>query len=277
MQQFWERRQQKAGSRPYAGYLADESPAVIGRKRFEGERAQVRRWLKTMVPGRQRCLDLGCGTGEWSVEFAKHFAQVDGLDWAQSMVRQSRAKARQAGLRHCHFRRGEITGIRGKSLYDFIFIGGVLMYATDAMVPKIFKRAAALLKPGGVLLVRESTRPGPTLYRRDYSLRPGLLAVEEPRPDYAAVYRDAVAYEQALQGAGLKLRLRKPNRFYKFTDLAEDHLRRLDRLGLGLSKNPKRADFLARLIFASAWISLWPAWLWSQYPLQNEWFAAGKR
>lgn len=283
LREFWNQRQNAAGNRAFSGYLSDESPPSIGQRRFDGERSDLNRWLDKTLHGKQRCLDLGCGTGEWTLEFSKRFEKVDAIDWAKSMVRSARFKAKSAGSANCSFKQGEITALKGKDRYDLIFVGGVLMYATDSMLPQIFSAVQRLLKPGGLLVLRESCRPGETLYRQKFTLRPGLLAEHKAKNNYAAIYRDFKMYEKALAAAGFKKLFYTVNRHYKFTDLAETRLTQINRLLRGsLQGNPEKAEKWARFIYATAWVSLWPAYLWgrfihpSAWPLKNYWFVVRK-
>ena len=58
-----------------------------------------------------RALDLGCGTGIWSVELASRGLQVTGIDIVPKAVRSARERAREAGV-EVRFVEGDITALR---------------------------------------------------------------------------------------------------------------------------------------------------------------------
>src|SRR5437764_152586 len=82
---FWNERQKRAGLGGPSGYLLDESPACIGRHRFEGEWAELKAVLDDDRVARGSCLDVGCGSGLWLEALAGEFKRAEGWDYAPSM------------------------------------------------------------------------------------------------------------------------------------------------------------------------------------------------
>lgn len=58
-----------------------------------------------------RALDLGCGTGRWSVELARRGWQVVGIDVVGRAARAARDRARRAGV-DVTFVQGDVTALR---------------------------------------------------------------------------------------------------------------------------------------------------------------------
>ncbi len=114
--------------------------------------ATVKSYFPDFLP--DRILDLGCGTGEQTVAFKRAFpsAEVHGLDAAGPLVRYAHAWSENEQL-ELHFRQAnaQSTGYESES-FDLI-VSHILFHETSRQImPKIFKEALRLLKPGGVFL-----------------------------------------------------------------------------------------------------------------------------
>jgi len=58
-----------------------------------------------------QALDLGCGSGIWSVELARRGWHVTGVDLVSKAVRAAGERARQAGV-EARFLEGDVTALR---------------------------------------------------------------------------------------------------------------------------------------------------------------------
>lgn len=78
-------------------------------------------------------LDLGCGTGRYSVEFAKRGAtSVVGVDFAPSMIAFSRSIAEEMGvLDHCEFVCGDLSTLPLDRTFHIVAALGVFDYIGD--------------------------------------------------------------------------------------------------------------------------------------------------
>ena len=270
-QKFWEQRQRLAKPGALTGYLQDESPACIGQRRFEGEWAAVQGLLAGHDLRRARCLDVGCGTGLWLKAFAGQFAHVEGWDYAPAMIKASRQTL--AGVRNAKLHVGQVTRRPGRAVFDVIFVGGVLMYTPDEALGPLLKALRRLLKPNGLLILRESTFKGPTWSRVGEPLQPGFLATpaQLAGQDYVAIYRSAEALAEAASTAGFQLLALRPNSSYKLSDLTEAWLRRLDPV-LGLRGKAARAEKTARWVYRLRYLLLYPEYFVRRWKLANHWF-----
>ena len=79
--------------------------------------------LLTFVRGRDRALDLACGTGQLAVPLAAHFNTIDATDQEAEALTLARDKARRAGLAHVHWRVGRAEDLDAVAVYDLIVIG----------------------------------------------------------------------------------------------------------------------------------------------------------
>jgi ubiquinone/menaquinone biosynthesis C-methylase UbiE len=93
-----------------------------------------------------RVLDLGCGSGKYSLWFAELGAQVTGLDLSPTMINLARDKARARGVR-AEFRVADIReGLPfGEAEFDLVFTGTALHYIED--INAAMKEVARGMKP----------------------------------------------------------------------------------------------------------------------------------
>lgn len=258
---FWNEARRQADQDQQTGYLQDEWPAALGLHRLEGEWAQVRRWLDARRTPRGACLDVGCGVGMWLERFAARFERVEGIDLSSEMVASAKARLERLGISSVEVRCCSALELPDDRRYDFIFVGGVLMYLNDDVVEAMVGRLRRMLSPKGVLLLRESTSKPETWYR-DTPLAPGLFAKPgAPRPPYHAIYRPPWAYRQMAEHQALVVVRCAPNRHYKLADLTETTLKLLNRLLRGrLGRRRASAERAARWIHRLRWMTLLPAY-----------------
>lgn len=98
-----------------------------------------------------RLLDLGCGSGTYSLWFAQLGAQVVGLDLSQTMISLAQAKARERGVQP-DFR---VVDIREplpfpEAEFDVVFTGTALHYIED--IDAVMKQVLRVMKRGARLV-----------------------------------------------------------------------------------------------------------------------------
>ncbi|GAB6181942.1 class I SAM-dependent methyltransferase [Desulfotomaculum defluvii] len=106
--------------------------------------------------GVSRVLDLACGSGNYSLEFAKWGLSVVGLDYEQEMIRLAREKARKLGL-DVNFVTGDMRNledIEGK--FDAVIcIGNSLPHLlTDKDLTTALTQMKEKLYHGGTLIIQ---------------------------------------------------------------------------------------------------------------------------
>jgi SAM-dependent methyltransferase len=99
-------------------------------------------WLAANSPGRQRALDIACGSGQASRPLRQYFAQVLACD---ASVEQLRAAEDLAGI-SLFVANAEAQPLASNSL-DLIVVAQALHWFAT---PAFFAEAARLLKPGGL-------------------------------------------------------------------------------------------------------------------------------
>lgn len=96
-----------------------------------------------------QALDLGCGSGIWSVELARRGWHVAGVDMVPKAVRAAGERARQAGV-EARFLEGDVTALRGtgvgsgfRLVLDFGTVHGLTRPQRQAVGREVSAVAAA--------------------------------------------------------------------------------------------------------------------------------------
>ena len=118
---------------------ADSFSDNIERPAIEGLLGDVSGW---------RVLELGCGSGPYSIWLAQRGAQVVGLDLSQTMVSLARERAHTLGIQ-ADFRVADIRDTLpfNDAEFDLIFSATTLHYVDD--LAALMREAARVTKPRG--------------------------------------------------------------------------------------------------------------------------------
>ena len=119
-------------------------------ERFRKERAQPFHDLLALVEPRpaMRVLDLGCGTGDVTLELHRKLAARETLGVDNSAAMLAKAPVEPA----LSFALGDIEQLSLPGKFDLIFSNAALHWVPDH--PSLLRRLAALLAPGGQLAVQ---------------------------------------------------------------------------------------------------------------------------
>jgi ubiquinone/menaquinone biosynthesis C-methylase UbiE len=133
--------------------------------------AIVHEWLRSHAQGK-RVLDLCCGTGQWSLEFARHAAHVWGVDISHGAIRSATDTLRSTGCR------GKATFVVmdaenlafPNGTFDLIFCAGAIHHLDST---KVYQELARVLKADGKIMCVEPLGYNP-LINAFRKLTPGL-------------------------------------------------------------------------------------------------------
>jgi len=134
-------------------------------------RRALRRFLTPQHP--QSILDVACGTGDFSIEIARHAhpqTGVQGIDLSEGMLAVMREKVRRSGLDgRIRSEKGDCEQLSfGRDSFDAVTIGfGIRNFEHREFALKEILR---VLKPGGRLVILELSIPELPLVRALYKL-----------------------------------------------------------------------------------------------------------
>ena len=119
-------------------------------KRFtETEQA----FLLSKITPSDHVLDMGCGTGRFTIPMAQIVARVTGLDMSAAMLMKAREKADQLGLT-IDFREGDMAHLPFEDhSFDVIVCMLALMHIPLENRQRVFLEASRVLKPGGRMVI----------------------------------------------------------------------------------------------------------------------------
>jgi trans-aconitate methyltransferase len=183
-------------------------PVSAGDFRFRGEVRMVRRLL-CGVEHNGPVLDLGSGVGYWAEEFARSFSRVDAIEGSHALYQALKERcAPHPNIRAIH---GDVLSFEPDGHNSLIFLGGLLMYLDEHDVIALLQKLVTCLRPGGIILCRESTVRGETVTCTG---------------DYSVVYRSVSEYTRIFHQCGLTLKHVERNEPYVLLQMGCDLIKK---------------------------------------------------
>jgi trans-aconitate methyltransferase len=162
-------------------------PAGAGRFRFRAECRIVERLIQ-IARRDGSVLDLGSGIGCWTEYFAQQFARVVTVEASRPLFEA--LKERCASLPNVEYILGDVMRFEPEDQYELVFLGGMLMYLNEQDVSALLRKLIQSLRPGGIILCRETTIRQETISRQG---------------EYQAVYRSVSNYQRIFAECGLSV------------------------------------------------------------------------
>lgn len=143
-----------------------------------------------------KALDLGCGSGIWSVELSARRWQVTGVDIVAKAIRNARERAEAAGV-EARFVQGDVTALRDAGIepgFRFVLDFECFNHLTEAQRKAVGRELSAVAAPGATMLILVWA-PG-----RRWPLPPGASRedLEAAFPEWRVIAEDAYAARSAL-------------------------------------------------------------------------------
>jgi cyclopropane fatty-acyl-phospholipid synthase-like methyltransferase len=107
--------------------------------------------------GKLRVLDLGCGTGKYSIPLAKKGFAVYGVDPSPHMLRVAEKKGRKEGLK-IRFCRGTVVSVKLRKGFDVAVSSECINSIQEEELPETFAAVFSLLDKGGKFIFDLKTR-----------------------------------------------------------------------------------------------------------------------
>jgi ubiquinone/menaquinone biosynthesis C-methylase UbiE len=102
-----------------------------------------------------RVVDLGAGTGQFAIAAARHFGHVTAVDVSPAMLAALREKGSAAGLSNLDFVNAGFLSYTRQEPADGIYTRNALHQIPDFWKGLALQRIADMLRPGGVLRLRD--------------------------------------------------------------------------------------------------------------------------
>lgn len=152
--QFWENRAERFRNSDWilATTLQDDLPAVSD-YRDHAEKKHFKK--KISLNKNMRVLDLGGGSGRWSMFAAPLVREVTLVDFSSGMLEIAKAKAASLGIDNIRFVESSIVDFQPSGKFDIIIFSGVLMYINDADLASVCRMCYECLSDDGKIFVRE--------------------------------------------------------------------------------------------------------------------------
>ena len=101
-------------------------------------------------------LEIGCGTGEFSIEFSRHCKQVVALDVSEGMLEFAREKAKSRNRSNIRFIKGSfLTFEPDEGPFDEVVTQLALHHLPDFWKFIALQRVSSMLKTGGRLYLKD--------------------------------------------------------------------------------------------------------------------------
>jgi SAM-dependent methyltransferase len=152
---YWETLHHNYSSNDPLSPISNPGESPLVNKLFDfGHRLGMQEALKRL--GRlegKGVLDVGCGRGRWSREFARRGANVLGIDWSLEAIRLN-----QKNIPECSFECISVLELDRLGLFSFDVVNSVtvIQHTPRESHQKIFKDIEALLTTKGKLCMLES-------------------------------------------------------------------------------------------------------------------------
>jgi SAM-dependent methyltransferase len=110
-------------------------------------------------------LDIGCGPGAITTVLAGRIRQATGIDIEPNAIERARRLAVERGIASLKFVAGDMTLLPfNDDEFDAVFAHGVLYHLDEATLTRTLEEARRVLRPGGVIGIRDSDTGGDILH-----------------------------------------------------------------------------------------------------------------
>ncbi|WP_114570990.1 demethylmenaquinone methyltransferase [Exiguobacterium flavidum] len=192
----------------------DQMNSVISFRLHKWWRRETMR--KMQVFEGAKCLDLCCGTADWTIQLAEAAGPtgvVKGLDFSENMLAVGQKKVDSLGHKNIELVHGNAMELPfGDHSFDFVTIGFGLRNVPDYY--QVIQEMYRVLKPGGTVVCLETSQPTVPLFREAYSFYFGKVMPQVGRllaksfeeynwlQESTNVFLDRVALKELFERAG---------------------------------------------------------------------------
>ena len=136
-------------------FWEDTAPFVFDQARLKSASEEAEQVLKLLgLPDGAAILDLGCGVGRHSLEFARRGMRVTGVDRTEGYLERARAESAEQGL-DVEWVRADMREFRRENVFDAAvsLLTSFSYFADPAEDRRVAENVLASLKPGGRFVI----------------------------------------------------------------------------------------------------------------------------
>lgn len=190
-------------TRPEVDYSTSEGRAFFFRS-GEEESARLLKRIENLLPGHDRCVDLGCGIGRLALPQAKSFKEVYAVDISPTMLAKLRSACQQREIQNIRpFLVSDTWDEEGTA--DYVYSVAVFQHILEfSVIAEHLRRIRRTLKPTGIAQLHFDTRPPNPLYHVRNLLPDALLPSVYWR-GLRRIRRSSVGLVKAFSNVGLNV------------------------------------------------------------------------
>jgi ubiquinone/menaquinone biosynthesis C-methylase UbiE len=134
-------------------------PFAADYDRFAGlESPKLMHWVTAHLPPQgRRALDVGCGSGRYSLVLAERFHSVVAIDISEALINLAQQSRPHPRVRYdlC-----DLMAFDDSAGFDLVFSSATLHHLQD--LDQALRRLCSLIAPGGVAILIDNVAPRPT-------------------------------------------------------------------------------------------------------------------
>lgn len=193
---FWEARGDKYKEVPFESLSNFEENKQALTERIAAEKKLV--FSKLSLNKEKAVLDLGSGVGQWAFRFAPLVNKIVAVEFAESQVKIAKQEQAERKINNIDFIHASAESFISVEGFDIIFISGLVVYLNDSQVGQLILNIKKMLKPQGVLFLRE---PSSVIEKR-YEIIDQYS--EALKTNYSAIYRTSMEINSLFKNQGFK-------------------------------------------------------------------------
>jgi ubiquinone/menaquinone biosynthesis C-methylase UbiE len=122
-------------------------------------------------------LEIGCGSGVQTAEFAKRGGIVTAIDVSDESIKQTQSRCVEHQLSNVTVLKTNVEDLTFSNVFDYVYINNVLMHVKNK--DKAIKICREALKPAGEMIIKESLKHW--IFSFPYR---SVSAYRQTKPDY---------------------------------------------------------------------------------------------
>lgn len=165
-------------------------------QRFENQVKFIDEKFIPLLNKNNEVCDFACACGDFTFQIASHVKHADGYDISPLMVEKAKEVAKENDVTNVSFYQGNALDVIFNKTYDaFMTLGLFTYFFDDNDFLKVIKSVKNAMKPGAILLVKDSL----TLKDSDYYYY-------APHSGNTAIYRSKTRYLEMFESLGFSLK-----------------------------------------------------------------------